>query len=339
MTDARTSSTVSGAAQGAAYGSMFGPWGTAIGAGVGAIGGYIIGSGQDAQFENQQAWARYNLAARDKIAASNISNQLAISQMNAGLELASAAIQATAIKRNSEYNANIIYATTVYNSLLLNEELDRVWEDEELDLQQIENYRLRERGEIVANQAASGTVIGEGSNQDVVIDQSTQRALDATIVSHNADRKAANILNQRAQGYWQGQVAIDQTLWEGRTQAAVTVANAGMRAAGTLATANINAKAQDYSRRLALTQGTHDIMNATQTFSYQQNQNMISGLFSAAGTAASIYYKGKTPSTDTVASEGGAGTGAYLSPKWDGSTTYRAPWQTSNQPGTSLISQ
>lgn len=336
MTDARTSQTISGAAQGAAYGSAFGPVGTGIGAAVGAIGGLISGSSADAQFENQQAWAQYNLALRDKIAQANISNGLAISSLNASLDLAGAAIQSQQYLRAAEYNSRIIQATTMYNSLLLNEELDRIWEDEGLDLQQIENYRIRERGEIVANQAASGTVIGEGSNQEVIVDQGVQRAMDATIVSRDADRKAANIMNQMVQGLWQGQVAIDQTMWEGRNKALITTFNAGTRALGTLTTANIKATSDTYSRVLAYNQGQYDIYNTAQQYSYQQNQNMISGLFNAAGTYATIYAAQKVPGASETQST--QGTGAYLSPQWDGSTTYRAPWQGSNTPGTSLIS-
>ena len=83
----------------------------------------------------------------------------------------------------------MIFATTSYNALLQEQELSRLWEDEGLALEQLGAERARERGGIIAEQGASGTVIGEGSNEDVIVSQMTQEAMDATVIQHGADRQ------------------------------------------------------------------------------------------------------------------------------------------------------
>lgn len=309
MASAQSGQIVSGAAQGATTGFAMGggPWGAVIGGIIGGFGGLISGAAADAQFANQTAWAQYNNQMRYDTAMYNIDSSLAIAGLNAMASMQSAQINSQAAMAAAAYNANIISATVQYNTLLQNEELSRVWQAEDLDLEQLELYRQRERGAIVADQAASGTVIDEGSNAEVVISQDAQRAMDANIIMYNADAQAADIQNSIAQGRWQGQVAISQTMWEGQMSAYTTMANAKIQTGVGLLGAQIQATANRYTAEQGLYAGNMNIFMGENAFSAQNTQNMISGLFQAGGSFATGYFANKVPTPTIKNAPGSAG--------------------------------
>jgi len=302
MASARTGQTVSGAAQGAAIGSQILPgWGTAAGAVIGGIGGFISGGSADAQFSNQMAWAEYNRQSQYNVDKYNINSSLSIAGMNAAMGLAAGKYNAQQVINSAYYNAEMTRMTMEYNEDLLDNELTRVWQDLDLDITQIEMFRARERGNMIADQAASGTTIGQDSNALVVMDQQTQEALDITIVEFGADRQAANISNQIAQGRWQGEVAIQQTQWEGEVQANSIMFNSKVQAFGTVAGAVIKADADMYSSKQAYMTGGYNQEQAKATFGAQNQQAMVKGLFTAAATYGAGAYARKVPGTTAAA--------------------------------------
>ena len=324
MTSARTSGVVSGAAQGAAAGMVAGPWGAAAGAVIGGIGGYISGSSRDAQFKNQQAWSKYNANMQYATDRHNIETGLQIAGLNAAATMAAARSQASSIMQIAEYNSAMINATTNYNSLLMNRNLEQVWEAEELELEQLDLYRAREAGGILADQAASGTVINEGSNLDVMVSQETQRLMDAQVIMYNADNAAADIQNQMAQGRWQGAVAIQQTMYEGQVNANNTLNSAKAQAVSGLGSAMIQAEAQKYNAKQAHWAAGAGISQQKTEFGMQNQQAMTTGLFNAAAMGAQSNFGNKTPKsinkTPTSVYSSNKGTGARLRPSWGGQT-------------------
>ena len=305
MTSARTSGAVSGAAQGAVYGSYFGPYGTLIGAGAGFILGGLSGGATDRQFANQQAWARYGSQMNYLVDMHNIQSRKLLAGVNALFAMKAGQVQSQSALAYANYNAANIAATTQYNLSLLALDLERVWEDEDLDLEQLRTFKERETGLIVADQAASGTIIGEGSNAEVVISQLTQRELDKVVIMHNADRQAADIRNQMAQGSWQGQVAINNAMFEGQLTSFTAMSNAKIQAASGLITNAIQTQADTYTANLNRTLRSAGIDMDASAFSTSNYNNMISGLFSAAGSGAQAYYNNKTPSVDTTITTSG----------------------------------
>lgn len=295
------SGAASGAATGAAIGAAGGPIGAVGGAIIGGIGGLISGASADSQQKNRAAWAEYNRQSQYNTDVANIQSGLMIAGVNAGLAMATGRFNARNILNSAMYNAQMIRMTTAYNNELLDNELVRTWNDLGLDIHQIEMFRARERGDIEANQGASGTVMGEGSNAAVIIDQGAQEAMDINIVQFGADRKAANITNEMAQGLWQGEVAAQQTIWEGEVGAATTMNNARVQAFGGMATATLQAGAGMYNAKQALVTGGYNIDQANAEQSAVNKQSMIAGLFQAGSTAASSYYANKAvvPKTST----------------------------------------
>jgi len=333
MASAQSSQAISGAAQGAAMGAVVGGTpGALIGGGIGFIGGLFSGSSADRQFKNQMAWAKYNNIVSYNAAAFNVESSMQIAMLQAGFNMSQAGAEAAAARAVARYNANIIGMTLLYNTQLATEDLYRVWEAESLDLTQLEIFRAREQGVIIADQSASGTVIGEGSNADVVISQQTQRELDKTIIMQNADIAAADIQNKMAQGVWQGEVAIQQTLWEGEMSAYMSTTRAAASNASMLGTTFLQGKAAMWSADSAFQSGQYGIAQSRYAFSQQQTQNLVSGLFKAGGTLTIGHFANKFPGTKPI----GGGPPVISGPQTTFPSQGRINFPSAGTPGTSL---
>lgn len=345
-------------------------WWYFIPAAVQGISAISQASAASRQNENQLAINRYNAQMAYGTAQQNIASQMAIAGMNFGLASKAANFNMKVAEFNTElstratefnnelirksilYNGAMVEQTTRYNNLLLDEEQEDIWEAADLDITLMRNQRARERGEIIAIQADSGTVIGQGSNADVIIDQKTQEALDAFVVRHNADRQAAQIEREKARNIWQGRVELQNMMWEGQLQIAKNeydntlgnmsiMANAMIgsmnqmsQAAASYGSAAIGALAQKASAESAYQAGMYN-----SAMQYNQNKigirsSMMTGLYGAIGTGISTYYMTKPtvvnqPQTTQYSSRPGGG---YTT---EGYSYVRGP--TIGDPGGSLI--
>jgi len=301
-------------------------------AAVQAVGSLVQANSQASQNKSQLAINQYNATMKYNTEMNNISAGLKIAGVNAAmagaaanLNMQLAAYNANTIRDVSEYNNeiiaqsvgynnNLIAATTGYNNSLLEEEIGDIWEAAELDVALLEQQRARERGEAVAIQAASGTVIGTGSNADVIIDSMTQEALDTLIIRHGADKQAEQVRREQARNSYMGTLEMQRLLWEGQVQiqknayeaeqaarttlvgGAVQSQNMLMQSMANTAGSLIQAQAGQQSARQGL---SANMWNAS--MSYNQNRstiqsNMVAGLFNAASTGIAGYY-GSKPTT------------------------------------------
>lgn len=312
-----SSGFLSGAASGASLGSSFGPYGAAIGGVVGGIAGWFGGSYADESFENSADWAMYNATQEYSIDMTNLMSQTMLAQFNSYLVQQQAEIESQYSLDVAAWNIDIIEKTVAYNDELLEEELALMWEAADLDLTLLAQERAVERGEILADQAASGTVMNTGSNLDTIINQKTQEELEASIIMHNADIAAADINNARAQSQWEGDIAIQQAEWEGKMGSYIALSNAELTSAGIMAEAGMNVLTGMMSADYSLESSLYGISQAEDAYSSSNTQDLISGLFSAASTAAKTYYMDKdysslsyTDSTES-SSESSSGSGSY----------------------------
>lgn len=306
----KSSGFVGGAASGAAIGAeVGGPYGAIIGGVIGGVAGLFSGGAADAQQKNRQAWARYNALMDYNNNQQNLTSQFALGAMNTMMSMAAASARAQANNALIEWNVKQIFQTMEYNDALFEEDLARNWEEAGLDLMQLSQQRALERGAIVAGQSASGTVIGQGSNADVLVSQKTMEAMDAFIVQRGADMQAADIRNARARSWWEGEMQAQKIMFEGSLQNTVDLTNTAMQAAGSM-----------FSNTLAFQSGMQTSGNKyasdmssvrldQQNYSFAQNQQLISSLFSAAQKGAQTYYQGKsvggTQYTSLLADSGG----------------------------------
>lgn len=288
------------------------------------------------QNQSQYATNMYNAQMGYSQAKENSMNQMMIAGMNYGmasgaakLNLKLAEFNADIIKMSTDFNIKvlesssihngaIIEATTGYNNSLLDTEIADLWESMDLDIAHLQNQRAREQGQIVAIQSASGTVIGEGSNADVVIDQKAQAALDELVVRHGANREVEQVRNQQAKNTWEGQMAINNLMWEGQLQKASMQYEGMMGQMSTLAGGMVNyanqmaGAAANYGSSMigayaglqsAGNQYGADVYNAGQAFNQNKTgirSNMLSGLYGAIGTGVSGYFQFKQPKSQTT---------------------------------------
>lgn len=279
----------------------------------------------------------------------------AVGEQNAMLEMASAWANVESRNRVTEYNVMLAQQVGAYNVSLLESELPGLLNEYGLNVMRLEQESARQEGAVIAHQAASGTVIGEGSNADVIIDHRSQAALDAFILRYNFDKQGRDINNAIARSQWETAASVQQMMWEGqvnewntltqsmlnaqairnqsRLDAGVTMINSVAGAASTL----IGGMADAYSTRSA---GTASYLTSMSTANAAYNsgmntagQQVTSSILNGIGNAATIYgasYIGKAGTTQSLLPTSQVAPGAI---------SYRPVYQTPSigQDGGSLL--
>lgn len=297
-----------------------------IPAGLSAIGTIVNTNSAKQQNSQRLAINQYNAQAQYNVNMSNINSQYMLGSLNASLSMAAAGMQnrladlqmqsglnqAEIIRTVAGLNIRTIGQTTTYNNQLLDEELSLMWEAMDLDLLHLSNQRAVERGSIEARQAASGTVMGEGSNADVIVSQKTQEALDELVVRHNADISANKIRNAQAKNSYEGRMQMLKTSWEGQMGALVALENARMQSFSTragaastalqgiasLASANIAKKAGTYSAQQQLQSGMYGAEMDYSMNNAKIKSDFVTGMFGAASAGVGAYYMQKQPTVN-----------------------------------------
>lgn len=305
---------------------------------VSAAGTYLGHRNGVSQNNQQAAWSAYNTHNQYLTDTYNTATQLAIANFNAAMQQKSGELSASTYLANAKTNAMIIAHTADYNDKLMAEEERKLWEAWELDDLLYSIVRKQEKGIIEAAQAASGTLMGEGSNADVVASQMAQGALDRLVMQHNAQLKAGDIINSRLQNAWQSDLEIKKVLWEGNLNAIAARSGANLQGIGQLGSAMLAAQADSTTAELRRQSGIYGGAIQATVNNTQNNAQLASGLFGAASSAISTYYSLKTPTPQTPSTDMGntstAGvTGSSSRPIAVGG---RAPY-TLNTPGTSLL--
>jgi hypothetical protein len=290
-------------------------WWSLVPAAIGVVSSVVSKNSADSQNSANQGTNLFNAQNRYATDMNNIKSSLALAKLNADLAAGVGGLKASVIRETSKRNSDMIMATTIYNDSLLENELQLLWESNDLDLVQLHNQRMRERGAMVATQGASGTVIGDGSNADVVSDQMAQESMDALIISRGADIQASRINNQRAQSLYQGTNEAMKVSWEGEMNAVVTEYNTQSAVSGALASAQIQAGANTISAQNQLLSGMSGADATASSNSAKIDNNLMSGLFGAASTFASSYGQSKTATSqyNPVGSGSGSNTAGSTS--------------------------
>ena len=238
-------------------------------------------------------WNTYNAITNFNVAVDNINAQNALARHNARAIMAADKASGKLRMATAELNATIIEDVTAYKDKLIDEELALMWEASDLDQELLANQRAVERGDIVANQAASGTIIGEGSNASVVMDQMTQEAMDLTVVRHNADIAAAEINNKKATNLWEGSMEASKIRWEGQAGALISSYNAAVQASSIVTEAKISGNANKRSAGFALQSGLLGSNNIKNSADANASNNLTNGLFGATSQAVGAYAENK----------------------------------------------
>lgn len=199
------------------------------------IGGAIIGGLMSSNAANRNANDARNIAYGN---AANIqrygqaqSSMLAMTTAyNAKLIKAQAKVQGEARYQIAQYNSELLNQIAAYNSLLYSSEIDSIMEALELDSTVLRIGQEKARGTVEAIQGASGTVLGQDSNADVLIQMKADEALEQLVMRTNADTKAKSLLNAAAQGEWQARMEGQKMLYEAKVSGEADMLTASMQA-------------------------------------------------------------------------------------------------------------
>lgn len=275
-------------------------WPMAVAAIVSIAGSALSAGSASSQARSQRKWNEYNTTMKRNADMASLQAQTMLGMANAQAAMISGQTQAMLIQADTDFNRRLIEATTAYNNALLEEEIDQVWEASELDILLLQAARDQERGQIEAQQSASGTVMHEGSNAQILIGQKTQEELDAFVIQRNADIAVTDLQNTIAQNTWQGGLEIKKLTWEGQMSAFGASSNAALKAGEMAIGTKINALVGQNNIQQGFTTG---LSNAALTHSQTKSQianNFRSSVFSTASSYISSYYGSKptTPVSD-----------------------------------------
>lgn len=268
-------------------------WPMAVAAIVSIAGSALSARSASGQARNQRAWQQYNATMKRNSDMATLQAQSLLMSANAQAAMIAGNTEAMLIQADTNFNRKLIEATTQYNNLLLEEEIDQVWEASELDIMLLKAARDQERGAIEAQQSASGTVMNEGSNAQVLIGQKTQEELDAFVVQRNANMAVADLQNSIAQNTWQGGLQVKKLMWEGNLSAFGAKSNASLRAGQMAIESRIGALVGQNNISQEFTTG---LSNAQMNYRATQSQianNFRSSVFSTASSYIASYYGNK----------------------------------------------
>ena len=306
---------VSGATAGFSVGGVYG-------AAVGGVIGGIVGlfGGDNAAAAREAAMTNARMAT--ETAKANMASEVSATQANNAI-LVNRAVTSNKVQQlTTDLNVSLIKAKTTYQSLLLDNEESKLWEGLDLNIEKREKMRASQEGSWEARAAASGTVVGEGSNADVSKFIRSEASFDEMVMRYNADVGATDILNARAKGDWEGTVATQQAIWNGSmTQASTNINTVSQIAANsTQSTLKINAETQQTNlNSWAIVNNGN--AQADQLDS-KATQDMVSSIFSGASSVATI-------AATNFKLSGGA---SYTSPTADGSSLLSTFWNGLSNP-------
>ena len=226
--------------------------------------------------------AAYNAQTSFSTDITNLQLSSRINQMNIDTAFATSDFQNELAESAATFAADTIKFTALHDDLLYEEDIKSVWAQNNLDTELLEQQRLRERGQMVAQQAASGTVVGQGSNADAVVDQMTQEAMDKFILRTGAHVKAAQITNQRVQSLWKAEQEVSRITYQTNLDKIANKTSTLLKTGAMSTQSYLESVVGLENANARLNTSSSSIAGASSAASAKINSDLFSGLFSAA---------------------------------------------------------
>ena len=255
-------------------------------------GGISSANAAKAEARRAQQYAAYNSISSMSWGREQGMMTLMAAQYNSALIRSQATYNAGLRANAIEYNVKQIRDVAEYNSLLADTELASMYDSLELDKELARRESAKKQGMMIANQAASGTIIGEGSNAEVISQMMADESMQYMIMDANAENRALSIVNAQAQGEWEAEMQVNKLRYEGMLSSAGELysayANAGAQAFQGLT----NAIAVERGGRNQATSSLYQGMQTADRYNNQAGMYLTQGIFGAAQSAAHSYSSG-----------------------------------------------
>ena len=218
--------------------------------------------------------------------------------------LASAAFNARRIQENARLNTGlntaainrnvqVLRQVSAYNALLADTEVESIYDALDLDKTLVERQSQVNIGKEVVRQAASGTVIGEGSNAEVVTSMLADEAVQKKIMDHNAENRALEIVNAKAQGQWETEMQIGKLTYEGELSAIGQLTTAALDSSATLVNAGFSSWSTLQNAENASQQTINTGHQQQARYNDQSQAMLMNGIFGAGRSLANSYASGQ----------------------------------------------
>ena len=237
-------STAGSAAMGFVSG---GPVGGVIGGAVGLVSGLFGAEAGDAAQKTAQLNAELaydaGLINSQNIIQTGMVNAYSIGasgRTNALQQVMSAELSSKSLLDVTRYNNVLTKATTEFNLSLLANELPKILDAYEIDQMHLWQQEARTEGALRAFQGASGTVLDEGSNLDVLVDSRTEALMDSFIMGLQYHWNVESVADQMNKTAWEGQMAINKASYEAHIQSKNIKNQAALNAFTTISNATMD---------------------------------------------------------------------------------------------------
>ena len=249
-----------------------------------------ISSAASARSEGNRAtiYAGYN-AIQTRQWGLEQANMIAVAgQYNANQIISNYNAKSALAAKAREYNIAALRSAQELNELQALEEIDSIMDAQELDTELLHVDTAKAIGSTIAQQAGSGTVIGEGSNADVVVAMKAKEALMDLVIDTNAVNAINEVKNGLAIGDFETESAVRKIMWEGELSDKARAIEATSAARSTMFNSIVNASS---TLRSAENKATSLFYTGQQQNSAQQAQ-ANSYLFQGLTTGTSLLISG-----------------------------------------------
>jgi hypothetical protein len=242
-----------------------------------AISGFM---GARSAAKQAQETAAYNAAQTMAVGMANADNTENFAEFNADRVNADAKLNVSVSDSVSAYNAKVTRAIAGYNASLLDSEVERVWQDAELDMNQYSKQGLQQIGHQVAAYGASGVMLGDGQSLDQsIIDSRNELDMDMLIMAHNAESVVGRLLDEKAKGQWQGEMAAKQIEYEGQVNSFNITADARSKTSTILAQGYYDASTQRTNAVIGSNSALYGGSVQADAYKTKANQALLDGAF------------------------------------------------------------
>lgn len=250
-----------------------------------------------ANANSTRAWTEYNLKVNKLNADWQAEELRRAGAYERYMAVSMANMNAQNIYEDAKLNASYAQKVGFYNSQLLRDEAEAVYEQLELDEQQLEKRLDIMSGNMRVAYAASGVMLDQDSPLQAEVSHRAEGALETDVMRYNANLKASKLLDAAALGQWETDRAVEQIMYEGKMKylgatygAAIQIGQQAMSLANQANVLQYNAVSQ--GAKISMT-------GVFQEAQYAQaaTNALISGLFNTSSAVHQQYAATKIKNT------------------------------------------
>lgn len=264
--------------------------------GITKIAGGVIGSNsakKNAKIAEQLGI--YNATLTMNTASQNAESIMDLANLNVRLGTMSNLSNTQVMVALAEHNARLREFTSEYDARLLENEVKTIYDALELDEYLFDQQIDQLVGKSKVQYAHNGWAIDSGTALGYRVDQRTQAELEKFVMRYNADVSANRIMNEAAITRWNGFAEAQTIRFEAKANSKLSILNQMFSNVQTMGQATYDSFTTMMNANLQAQGIIAESQAQGQFYRNRASSELISSLFSAAGSAASVFGSSYTP--------------------------------------------